>query len=257
MRPPSRRPRRVLPIRSVPVSPSGFVASRISVSHSRSARSGAASHALPDALTSEPRLANASFHELDRQAGDSAGWRLADRDATWEATARGDTYVLHGNAECVPGGALRARFEALSRAIARSLEPDTLTRVELRYVYTILLGPNRLATAGIVSEPLLRQNVATPSHAAHGAPSAPELDAAMTEMRFPLDGSIWLTCRHGFARSAFGRTYLLDSELCRADVTRFEPAALLEALDAMHCDQRRVLHTCLTESAIATLFPSP
>ncbi len=76
-------------------------------------------------------------------------------------------------------------------------------------------------------------------------------------MSFPLDGSIRLTCRHGLSRSAFAYTYVLDSELCRADVTRFEPAALIEALDGMHRDHRLVLRACLTEDAVDALFPAP
>ncbi len=247
MRPYSRR-RRASPQGAGPSRPTGLVMSRISVSHSRNGRNGAAVRALREALAAEPHLADAALLQLEREAGESPGWKLAGRNSMWEATVRAETYSLQGNTECFRGGALRARFEALSLAIAQAFGPDALTRVEARYVYTILLGHNRLAAAELVRDPLLAQS---------NASSQPALEDAAAEVRFPLDGSIWVTCRHGLSRSVFAYTYVVDSEICRADVTRFETATLLEAIDGMHHDHRRVLRSCLTENAVDALFPAP
>ncbi len=229
------------------------VESRTRVSYAVRRFADRAAEELVDQLTTLPDFARTTIvRERDKSVSFKASpTTLATEDDTWTATVGRNHYALAATMECAPESGVRARFDALTHAIERTIRPVAGAHVESCYEYT-LFGVGVASFEKLIRPPLFDRSLRFLSQAVSAD------DVALIEQRFPLADSTCLTCRHGFLRSASGNVmFRLTSELGRSDVARFDSGRLLEAVDAIHFDHRGVLLTCLTDDAATLLFPKP
>jgi uncharacterized protein (TIGR04255 family) len=182
---------------------------------------------------------------------EDTAWRLTSEDGRWVATIAADSYTLETTSYRTWKGDFRTRLEALVQTVESALKPAVATRVGLRYVDSLRLGPEPDGYKKMISETLLGPLL----HPLFG----PGVTSTQQQFSFALDESLRVTIRHGLfpdPARAEASTYLLDTDIYREDLMRLDSAALLRVIDVMHDDHLRVFRACLTDAALAHLRES-
>lgn len=188
---------------------------------------------------------------IERIATESRGatWQLKSDDENWIMRIGPNGSMLKATVYCDPQGASRARFGALVRALDPVLHPLWRTRLGLRYTHHVRAGGDVRAYGAIIRKPLLERSAI----AWHDA----DRIATVPETRVSLDDAVRVIFRRGFTLAPAGGyelMFLFDTDIYREDVSRADSAELLKMVDGMHQDHIRVLRTCLTDEALASMF---
>jgi uncharacterized protein (TIGR04255 family) len=225
-------------------------AERVSASRVMDMLEGLRLHEYGYARTEQMRVQTVSINPVDPTLTTVEGtaWRLTSEDGRWVATIAADSYTLETTSYRTWKGDFRTRLEALVQTVESAVKPAVATRVGLRYVDSLRLGPEPDGYKKMISETLLGPLL----HPLFG----PGVTSTQQQFSFALDESLRVTIRHGLfpdPARAEASTYLLDTDIYREDLMRLDRAALLRVIDVMHDDHLRVFRACLTDAALAHL----
>jgi uncharacterized protein (TIGR04255 family) len=178
------------------------------------------------------------------KVGDQQGWRFRSEDGSWlvsvfpgQASLETTTSYTNWRAD------FRLRVDELFRAIESTLSPATRQRLGLRYLDQIC-DP-------VVQSPQEWQPYLTPEIL--GPVLHPTLGVGISASQQQLDidagDDLHCTLRHGFFRDAAkgnALTYILDTDVFRADVAQYDADSLVTEVEEFHTLVLQVFQACVT-----------
>jgi len=185
------------------------------------------------------------------KVGDQQGWRFASEDGQWLVTLFPNQASLETTTAYTDWrNDYRTRLDELFGAIEATLAPATRQRLGLRYIDQIT--DPEVKTPQEWESHIAREILGPILHPAIG-------DGIVTsnqQMDIDAGNGMRCTLRHGFLRDP-GRgnalTYILDSDVFRADVTPFSAGALIEEVEEFHTLVLQIFQACVTDSFLQYL----
>ena len=182
------------------------------------------------------------------KVGDQQGWRFRSQDDSWLVTVFPDQASLETTTAYTNWqGDFRLRVEELFRALEATLSPATRQRLGLRYIDQIC---DPAVQAPQEWQPYLAQEILGPVlHPTLGA----GIVATHQQMDIDVGNDLHCTLSHGFFRDAAkgnALTYILDTDVFRADVAAYSAESLVNEVEEFHQLVLQVFQACVTPALL-------
>jgi uncharacterized protein (TIGR04255 family) len=188
------------------------------------------------------------------KVADQQGWRFRSEDGNWLVTVFPDqasleTTIAYTNWQ----DDFRLRSEELFRALGSTLSPATRQRLGLRYIDQIC---DPVVHSPQEWQPYIRQEILGPVlHPTLGD----GVSASQQQVEIDAGNDLHCSLRHGFFRDATkgnALTYVLDTDVFRADVATYDADTLIAEVEEFHKLVLQVFQACVTPALLDYLAQS-
>ncbi len=185
------------------------------------------------------------------KVGGQQGWRFKSDDGSWLVSLFPDQASLETTTAYTNwDDDFRKRVEEVFRALETTLSPATRQRLGLRYIDQI--SDPEVATPQEWESHIERQILGPVLHPTLGQ----GIVASSQQLDIDAGSELHCTLRHGFFRDP-GRnnalTYVLDTDVFRADVAPFSTNSLIAEVEEFHTLVLQVFQACVTPSLLRYL----